>query len=55
MCNADIERLEFESLAEYEKSVEKVMKEPEMIKMHEESLTLIDPTTYSMELWKTIK
>jgi hypothetical protein len=55
ICNANVELLEFNSLADYERYVAKVMKEPEMIKMHEESSILIDPATYTMEVWKSIK
>ena len=55
ISGAQIELLEFDSLAGYENLMARVMKDEEMKKIHVEFMLLIDPTTYSMEVWNANK
>ena len=51
ISGAKIELVEFDSLAGYEKLIARVMKDEEMKKIHADFMALIDPTTYTMEVW----
>lgn len=52
---AHIELMEFNSLADMEKVNKRTMKDPELMKLYNEMLLLIDPTTYTSNLWTTLE
>lgn len=49
-----IEMWEFDSMADLEKCWKREDKDEGFMRMHQEFLQLIDPTTFSMKIWNSI-
>jgi hypothetical protein len=52
---AIIALVEFNSLADMEKLNNRTMKDPVLMKIYNEMMLLIDPTTYSSNVWTTLE
>ena len=52
--NGSVELVEYESLADYEKLHEKLLKDSGYIKLIQEFLQLVDPATLSEQVWKSV-
>ena len=48
---AYVELVEFDSLADYERSSKRMQKDEAFVKMNKEFMSLIEPTTLSTKLW----
>jgi len=46
---------EFDSLADFEKLQVRTMKDEGLMKMYQESILLIDPTTYTVNIWNALE
>jgi len=46
---------EFNSLADMEKLNKRTMKDPTLMKLNQEMMPLIDPTTYTTNVWTTLE
>jgi len=52
---AHVELTEFNSLADCEKLNNRLMKDPEIMKLSQEMMLLIDPVTYTSNVWTTLE
>jgi len=50
-----VELAEYKSLADYEKLFTRLMKDPGFMKIFQEAMLLIDPTTYTMNVWTPLE
>jgi len=50
-----VELTEYKSLADYEKMFTRLMKDPGFIKIFQEAMLFLDPTTYTMNVWTTLE
>lgn len=52
---AHVELMEFNSLADMEKLNNRTMKDPGLMKLYHEMMLLIDPVTYTSNVWTTLE
>jgi len=52
---ARVELAEYDSLADYEKLFTRLMKDPGFMKMFQDAMLLIDPTTYTSNVCTTLE
>jgi hypothetical protein len=51
ICGAYVELVEYDSLADFERSSKRMEKDEAFVKMNKEFMLLIEPTTLSSNLW----
>jgi len=52
---AHIILMEFNNLADMEKLNNRTMKDPEIVKLYQEMMLLIDPASYTSNVWTTLE
>ena len=54
IAGAYVENWEFDTMADAEKCMTRMLKDKGFLKIYQEFMLLIDPATYSMKLWNAV-